>query len=92
MPAQCMNDPEPEPICDDVTLDEIKKQEVEILVEALAQYCAALEKQVIELRSWVNELMPAGTQPFFDLHSDLCESFYEYKAYPQFEQQLRILE
>lgn len=65
---------------------------METLVEALAQYCASLEKQVIELRNWVNELMPADKQPFLDLHSDLYETFYDYEAYPLFGQQLKVLE
>ncbi len=62
------------------------------MVEALAQYCVSLEKQIIELRRRVNELTPpTETKPFFELYSDLYESFYDYEAYHQFEQQLRVL-
>ena len=78
---------------DDVTLDFIKQQEVEELVGALAQYCVVLEKQVIELRSWINRLTPPSeTQPFSDLHSDVYEVFHHYAAYSQFKQQLKDLD
>ncbi len=82
-----------EPIYDDVTLELFKQQEVEELVGALAQYCVHLEKQVIELRSWINSLTPPfETQPFFDLHSHIYERFHHYAAYAQFKQQLKDLD
>lgn len=83
---------ESEPTYDVVSLELLEQQEVALLVEALAQYCVSLEKQIIELRSWVNKLMPDDNQPFLDLHSDLYESFYDYGAYSKFEQQLKVLE
>ena len=83
----------PEPIYDDVTLDFIKQQEVEELVDALAQYCIHLEKKVIKLRSWINSLTPPSEiQPFFDLHSDIYEVFHHYAVYAQFKQQLKDLD
>lgn len=86
-----LSDRESEPTYDVLSLELIEQQEVECLVEALAQYCAELQKQVIELRSWVNKLMPDDNQPFFDLHSDLHEFFYDYVAYPKFKKQLKVL-
>lgn len=75
-----------EPMCDDLTLELIEIQETERLITALIEYCASLEKQIIDLRCQVNRLTPAGKPlPYEDLHSDIYQMFYDYEAYPKFE-------
>lgn len=82
-----------EPIYDDYTLMLIEEHQTEELIKGLVEYCVNLEKQVIDLRNQVNNLMPPGKpEPYFDLRSDLYEVFHDYTAYPKFRHILKQLD
>jgi hypothetical protein len=82
-----------EPIYDDTALYSHKQQEVAELVKALAEYAKTLEEMVVELRSQVNALTPAGqSEPFPDLHENIYEAFDDFPAYQKFKKCLKILD
>ena len=75
-----------EPMFDDETIDSFENQETSELIQALLRYTKKLETMVVDLRAEVNELTPAGkTAPYFDIHSDIYEVFYDYPGYSRFE-------
>lgn len=74
-----------EPMCDDETIDIIENQETSELIQALLRYTKKLETMVVNLRAEVNSLTPANkTTPYFDIHSDIYEVFYDYPGYARF--------
>ncbi|MDW7650822.1 MAG: hypothetical protein SCM57_05730, partial [Bacillota bacterium] len=56
-------------------------------IRALLQYTKKLETMVVDLRAEVNSLTPADKpSPYFDIHSDIYEVFYDYPGYTRFEE------
>lgn len=93
MNFQVVRNPDTDPIYDVDTLDEIKEQETEQLIQGLAEYARSLEMQVVSLRTQVNKMTPPGQEePFQGVHSDLYERFDHYEAYPKYEHIFKIFE
>ena len=82
-----------EPMYDDCNLELIERQETEELISALVGYCKDLEKQVVELRCYVNKLTSLDSrEPFPDPQSDLYRVFYHYPAYSKYKRILKQLD
>lgn len=82
-----------EPMYDTEMLELIEEQQTAELISAVLRYTKDLEKMVIDLRSQVNNLTAAGQpKPYFDLHSDIYEVFYDYPAYQQYQKLFNLFE
>ncbi len=82
-----------EPMYDIKMLELIEKQETAELISTVLGYTKNLEKMVLDLRSQVNNLTPAGQpKPYFDLHSDIYEAFYDYPAYQKYQKLFNLFD
>ena len=74
-------------------LNEMSKEEMDNLdlIINLISYSKKLERMIIQLRSEVNALTPAGENlPYFELHSDIYENFFDYPTIIKYQKYIEL--
>ena len=80
-----------ESMYDDDTLRLDEERENARLIVDLLNYTKTLEEMVINLRKEVNErTLKSQPIPYFELHSDVYESFEDYPAYEKHRDYIRV--
>lgn len=79
-------------IFNDRTTDPNEEMDTIYLIVNLLIYSKKLEETIIELRKNINELTPEGLpKPFFELHSDIYESFEDCRAYDRNRELIELI-
>ncbi len=61
------------------------------LIVGLLNYSQSLEEMVIDLRKEINSLTPKDQPlPYFELHSDVYESFEDHPAYEKYKDYIEL--
>lgn len=72
-------------------LEHFKEMEPVDLIVKLLGYTKTLEDMVIDLRIKVNRMTPKDEPlPYYDLHSDVYEVFYDHPAYERYKEHIEL--